>query len=136
MRYITAALQIRQFSIDQYIDIFQFISKQIQDIIRDYYINAHAMNLPVIIDQIMDLKGDGDGTGQSRQEVIYRDSENFIRSFIASAFGLQVFDNFINSITRALGQELESSGQQAILTSFGLKPGADHFSVYEKKVNR
>ncbi|MDD3846838.1 MAG: PEP/pyruvate-binding domain-containing protein [Syntrophorhabdaceae bacterium] len=108
MRYITAALQIRQFSIDQYIDIFQFISKQIQDIIRDYYIDSHTMNLPVIIGQIMSSQGRGDGEAeQSLQEAVYRQSENFIRSIIGSAFGLQVFDNFINSIIRALGQEVE-----------------------------
>ena len=106
MRYITSALQIRQFSIDQYIDIFQFISKQIQDIIRDYYIDTHAQNLPVIIGQMMAGKGDGE-EGQSLQEIIYRHSENFIRSIIATAFGLQVLDNFINSIIRALGQEVE-----------------------------
>ncbi len=106
MRYITSALQIRQFSIDQYIDIFQFISKQIQDIIRDYYINAHTQNLPVIIGQMMAGDKDGEG-GQSIQEITYRHSENFIRSIIASAFGLQVFDNFINSIIRALGKEVE-----------------------------
>ncbi len=109
MRYITAALQVRQFSIDQYIDIFQFISKQIQDIIRDYYIDSHTMNLPSIIGQMMAAKGEGEGgqNGQSRPEVVYRHSENFIRSIIASAFGLQVFDNFINSIIKALGQEVE-----------------------------
>lgn len=106
MRYITSALQIRQFSIDQYIDIFQFISKQVQDIIRDYYIDTHAQNLPIIIGQMNAGKGDGE-EGQSIQEIIYRNSENFIRSVIASAFGLQVFDNFINSIIRALGQEVE-----------------------------
>ena len=106
MRYITSALQIRQFSIDQYIDIFQFISKQIQDIIRDYYIDTHAQNLPVIIGQMTAGKGDGE-EGRSIQEIIYRYSENFIRSIIATAFGLQVFDNFINSIIRALGQEVE-----------------------------
>nr|MBP7529753.1 hypothetical protein [Syntrophorhabdaceae bacterium] len=109
MRYITAALQVRQFSIDQYIDIFQFISKQIQDIIRDYYIDSHTMNLPIIIGQMMAAKGEGEGSrsGQSRPEVVYRHSENFIRSIIASAFGLQVFDNFISSIIKALGQEVE-----------------------------
>ena len=54
LRYITSALQIRQFSIDQYIDIFQFIAKGIQDITRDYYIDAHRSNLPVIIGQMID----------------------------------------------------------------------------------
>ena len=105
MRYITSALQIRQFSIDQYIDIFQFISKQIQNIIRDYYIDAHAQNLPIIIGQMTEEKG-GE-KDRSVQEIIYRHSENFIRSIISSAFVLQIFDNFINSIIRALGKEVE-----------------------------
>ena len=109
MRYITAALQVRQFSIDQYINIFQFISKGIQDIIRDYYIDAHTVNLPVVVDQMISDEDEekAQGEGHSRQEVIYRHSENFIRSMISQAFGLQVFDGFINSVIRTLGQELE-----------------------------
>ena len=54
LKYITNALQIRQFSIDQYIDIFQFIAKKIQEITRDYYIDAHRSNLVVIIGQMID----------------------------------------------------------------------------------
>ncbi len=52
VKYVTSALAIKQFSMEQYVDIFRFISKGIQDIIRDYYIDAHSSNLPVIIGQI------------------------------------------------------------------------------------
>jgi pyruvate, orthophosphate dikinase len=109
MRYITSALQIRQFSIDQYIDIFQFIAKGIQDITRDYYIDVHRSNLPIIIGQ---NKKNGEiedrRTGsQQTQELFYQYSENFIRSIISSAFGLQVLDNFVNAIIRTLSAELE-----------------------------
>ncbi|MHB8108724.1 MAG: PEP/pyruvate-binding domain-containing protein [Syntrophorhabdaceae bacterium] len=107
MKYITSALQIRRFSIDQYMNIFQFISKQIQDIIRSYYIDTHAQNMPIIIGQMIAAGRDGGQEGRAIQETIYREWENFIRSIIASAFGLQVFDNFINSIIRALSQEVE-----------------------------
>ena len=109
MKYITSALQIRQFSIDQYIDIFQFIAKGIQDITRDYYIDVHRSNLPVIIGQIKE----SDKTEiiknmtQKEQESFYQYSENFVRSIIASAFGLQVLDNFVNAIIRTLSAELE-----------------------------
>ncbi len=109
MKYITSALQIRQFSIDQYIDIFQFIAKGIQDITRDYYIDVHRSNLPVIIGQI---KGDYGTKGiksaaQTNKEFFYQHTENFMRSVIASAFGLQVLDNFVNAIIRTLSAELE-----------------------------
>lgn len=109
LRYITSALQIRQFSIDQYIDIFQFIAKGIQDITREYHIDAHRSNLPVIVGQMRD----GDEPGEKKavapldQKAFYRHSENFVRSIIASAFGLQVLDNFVNAIIRTLSAELE-----------------------------
>ena len=112
MKYVTNALELKQFSVDQYIDIFQFISKGIQDIIRDYYIDAHRSNLPIIIAQILHDKGQSNhdavrsGPGKS-EEVFYQLSENFIRSTISSAFGLQVFDTFINSIIQTLSAELE-----------------------------
>lgn len=110
MKYVSHALEIKQFSIDQYIDIFQFIAKGIQDIIRDYYIGVHRPNLPIIIRQIMlenkpalSRKTPSD----KEEEVFYQHSENFIRSTISSAFGLQVLDNFINSILQTLQAELE-----------------------------
>ena len=59
MKYVSHALEIKQFSIDQYIDIFQFISKGIQDIIRDYHIDAHRPNLPIVIGQIIKENGTG-----------------------------------------------------------------------------
>ncbi|MBE0557202.1 MAG: hypothetical protein IH628_08215, partial [Proteobacteria bacterium] len=109
LKYLTSALQIRQFSIDQYIDIFQFIAKGIQDITRDYYIDAHRSNLPVIISRIAcrDESWGEKGVAQKDQEAFYQYSENFIRSIIASAFGLQVLDNFVNAVIRTLSAELE-----------------------------
>ena len=116
LRYITSALQIRQFSIDQYIDIFQFIAKGIQDITRDYYIDAHRSNLPVIIGQMLDGEERGHDAASSPhskpiaardQKLFYQHSENFVRSVIASAFGLQVLDNFVNAIIRTLSAELK-----------------------------
>ena len=105
MKYITSALLIRQFSIDQYIDIFQFISKGIQNVIRDYYIDAHRSNLPAVIKQI--IEQEGDGTAGMSEEIIYQYSENFYRSVISSAFGLQVLDNLINGVIKTLSAELE-----------------------------
>jgi pyruvate,orthophosphate dikinase len=109
MKYISSALQVRQFSIDQYIDIFQFIEKGIQDIIRDYYIDAHRTNLSIIVKQL--LREDEQATHNAEkaggEELTYQYSENFIRSMISSAFGLQVLDNFVNDIIRTLSAELE-----------------------------
>ena len=109
LRFITNALQMRQFSIDQYLDIFQFIAKGIQDITRDYYVDVHRANLPVIVGRIVwgELAADRGTIAQEHQRAFYQTSEAFLRSMIASAFGLQVLDNFVNAIIRTLSAELE-----------------------------
>jgi pyruvate,orthophosphate dikinase len=109
MRYLTSALQVKEFSVDQYIDIFQFISKGIQEIIRDYYIDVHSLNLPIIVPQILTRERQvTEGTpGIRDEEAVYQHSESFVRSVISSAFGLQVLDNFINGIIRTLNAEME-----------------------------
>lgn len=110
VKYITSALPIKEFSVDQYLDIFRFISKGIQDIIRDYYIDAHQADLPLIINQIRAGQAGAEGAPapvDENKEVMYQLSENFVRSMISSAFGLQVIDNFVNRIIGTLSAELE-----------------------------
>ena len=109
VKYVTSALPIKQFSVDQYLDIFRFISKGIQDLIRDYYIDAHSINLPVIVRQIRPLGDKADPVGEppKQDELVYQQSENFIRGIISSAFGLQVLDNFVHSVIKTLNAELE-----------------------------
>jgi pyruvate, orthophosphate dikinase len=109
MKYLTSALQVKQFSVDQYIDIFQFISKSIQDIIRDYYIDAHRSNLSIVINQILEKEPERMHEGETlgNEEPLYRLSEAFIRWLIPSAFGLQALDNLVNRIIGTLGAELE-----------------------------
>lgn len=106
VKYVTSALPIKQFSMDQYLDIFRFISKGIQDVIRDYYIDAHSVNLPVIIRQINPQTGETDPEPK-QDEFIYQQSENFLRGLISSAFGLQVLDNFVHAVIKTLNAELE-----------------------------
>ncbi len=109
VKYVTSALSIQRFSVEQYLDIFRFISKGIQDIIRDFYIDVHSVNLPVVIrlikgqEEMEDMKSD-----TSRQdELVYEQSENFIRGLISSAFGLQALDNFVQAVVKTLNAELE-----------------------------
>ena len=111
VKYVTGALPVKQFSIDQYIDIFRFISKGIQDIIRDYYLDAHSSNLPVIIRQILHRHQVNPSkpmsTEQEEEKTVYQYSENFLRGMIASTFGLQVLDNFVSAVINTLNAERE-----------------------------
>ena len=109
LRLLTSALLIRQFTIEQYSDIFQFIARGIQEIARDNYIDVHHPNLVVIVKQ---LAGAGAGKGAGVEgtkdaERFYQYSERFTRSIIASAFGMQPLDDFVNKIIGALSGDLE-----------------------------
>jgi pyruvate,orthophosphate dikinase len=109
VKYVTSALPVKQFSAEQYLDIFRFISKGIQDVIRDYYIDAHSVNLPVIVRQIKAPVQEAGAKSEPvrSDELVYQESESFIRSMISSAFGLQVLDNFVHAVIKTLNAELE-----------------------------
>ncbi|MFA5323044.1 MAG: PEP/pyruvate-binding domain-containing protein, partial [Smithella sp.] len=108
VKYVSSALAIKQFSIEQYVDIFRFISKGIQNIIRDYYIDAHSPNLPGVIGQVLEKNSANmSKNSQNGEELIYQHSENFIRGIISSTFGLQGIDNFVNTVINTLNSEME-----------------------------
>jgi pyruvate,orthophosphate dikinase len=109
VKYVTNALSIKQFSLEQYVDIFRFISKDIQNIIRNYYIDMHSPSLPVIIGQIyrQDTETETKSGHKKHEKLIFQHSENFIRGIISSAFGIQVLDNFVNLVIKTLNAELE-----------------------------
>jgi len=139
LKYITSALPIKQFSIDQYIDIFRFISKGIQDVIRDYYVDAHSTNLPVIIKQVMrqDTGGGAGPDARTEEQAIYQHSENFIRGMISSCFGLQVLDNFVNSVIGTLNAEVEKFKDNKEILSLVMDYNPEHaISVIYKKNKR
>jgi len=136
IKYVTNALQVKQFSIDQYVDIFRFISKDIQDIIRNYYIDTHSLNLPVIIPQIyrQDFPENRPADDKNAKEIIYQHSENFLRSLISSAFGIQILDNFVNSVIRTLNAEAEKfrDNKQILKIVMAYNPDLTIASFYKK----
>ncbi len=135
VRYVSSALAIKQFSMEQYVDIFRFISKGIQDIIRDYYIDAHSSNLHVIIGQVLEKKNENEArNSQNGEELIYQQSENFIRGLISSAFGLQGVDNFVNTVINTMNSEMEKfkDNKQILKTVMSYNPELSVSSFYKK----
>ena len=133
MKYIGSALQLRQFSVDQYVDIFKFIGKGIQDIIHDYYIDVHRSNLAIVVGQMIEGPGGQDRTGN--EEAVYQLSENLFRSIISSAFGLQVLDTFTNSIMGTLAAESErfKNNKEILNLVMNYNPELAISPIYRKK---
>ena len=136
VKYVTNALSIKQFSLEQYVDIFRFISKDIQDIIRNNYIDVHNSNLPVIIRQIYqkDFETETKSGHKKHEKLIYQHSENFIRAIISSAFGIQVLDNFVNAVIKTLNAESEKfkENKQILKVVMAYNPELTVSSFYKK----
>ncbi len=136
VKYVTNALSIKQFSLEQYVDIFRFISKDIQDIIRNYYIDVHTSSLPIIIDQIyrQDTPLDTKSGQKKIEKLVYQHSENFIRGIISSAFGIQVLDNFVNAVIKTLNAESEKfkDNKQILKVVMAYNPELTVSSFYKK----
>ena len=136
VKYVTHALPVKQFSTDQYIDIFRFISKDIQDIVHNYYIDAHSFNLPVIIGQVYQQEAEADKKSEQKkyEKSVYQHSENFIRGMISSSFGLQVLDNFVNAVIKTLNSESEKfkDNKQILNVVMAYNPELTVSSFYRK----
>jgi len=136
VKYMTSALTVRQFTLEQYIDIFRFISKGIQDILHDYYIDAHSANLPVIIKQVFqyNVADDAKSSQQKEEKAIYQHSENFIRAMMSQAFSIQVLDNFIHAAIKTLIAEQDrfKDNKRILKLVMSYNPELSLSSIYKK----
>ena len=136
IKYVTSALAVRQFTLEQYIDIFRFISKGIQDILRDYYIDAHSANLHVIIQQVFphNFVDDTKENQQKDEKVIYQHSESFIRTLMSQAFSVQVLDNFVHAVIKTLSAEQDrlKDNKRILKLVMSYDPELSLTSIYKK----
>ena len=136
VKYVTSALTVKQFTLEQYVDIFRFISKGIQDILRDYYIDAHSANLPVIIRQVFpsSVADDVKVSSPKEEKIIYQHSESFIRTMMSQAFSVQVLDNFVHAVIKTLSEEQDrfKDNKRILKTVMSYNPELSLSSIYKK----
>ncbi len=94
------------FSLDQYMNIFQFMAKDIKQIIDEYFFDVYERALKNIIPQVFQHI-------ETRPEIdqrhfYYMESEKFLRENLASAFLVQDLDNFISDILGNLRNMLDT----------------------------
>jgi len=96
------SLTSSSFSMNQFVNLFQFIAQDIRSIINEYFLRNFENPLKTtIMQQKRRLHIDGShATGD--QQLIHKISEKFYREVLSSAFLLQHLDNFISSILHTL----------------------------------
>ncbi len=88
------------FSMDQFVNIFNFITLNIKEIIDSYYILPFSSSLKTIIRQ--NIKGTDTLNKTNMEHIIYRKSEEFYRDMIVSTFFVQSLDNYVSKILSTL----------------------------------
>ncbi len=87
-------------SLEQYVNIFEFLQQNVKDIINEYFLRPYEQPLRIIIPQI-----DGDGKTASeadKRETLHKKSEEFYRELLSASFLTQDLDNFVSDTLNAL----------------------------------
>ena len=100
------ALEVRGFTLTQYLDIFKGFAVAVKNVINDYFNNIHGQNLTRILfqvspEKVLDkyLPREAD---EDTEKVKHRVSEIFFRDRIATSLGLQQLDLFLTRILNTL----------------------------------
>jgi len=87
------------FTIEQYINLFQFMESSLNEIISNYFIRPYEPLLKTIIPQLMDSE---ENDKVKMKKVLAQQSEVFYRELLSSSFLIQQVDNFIGEILNNL----------------------------------
>lgn len=99
-------------SLDQYINIFQFMAQNIKKIIDEYFLSVYEQPLRIIISQLYFNKENVDK--DNKENIIHMHSESFFREILTSAFLIQDLDNFITNIISTLRSMVDNYSTEII----------------------
>jgi len=102
------------FSMNQFVNIFYFLTLNMKEIIENYYINPFNSSLKIVISQDIKKKRKKDISKTSQDHIIYKRAEEFYRNVISSAFLVQHLDNYISRILVTLRAMMEKLKPEVI----------------------
>jgi pyruvate,orthophosphate dikinase len=96
------ALATQGVSADQYLNIFQILSRGVEQLIRIRFIDVYQD----VLDRILRrrLGGEAEAEAAAGGEAVLKASEGFLRDRIAESFGLQALDRLVGKVLRSLAQ--------------------------------
>ncbi len=120
------------FSLDQYINIFQFMAQNIKQIISEYFLDVYERPLKEVIPQVFDLKGTL--SEPENKQLYHIESEKFFREILSSAFLVQDLDNFITNIISTLSGMIDNYSEDFIKNMMTYDPDLTISPLYKETV--
>ncbi len=102
-------------SAGQYLNIFDFMSEALNDVVETNYIALHNRNLERLPVTHEGAAGSGDKTAGRRSEI-------FLRSIITSTYAIQELDLFLRRIGESLRRMTETLSNEACSVVLGYSP--------------
>ena len=130
LKMLDFSLTSASFSLDQYVNIFQFIEQDIKEIINEYFLRIYDEPLRIIIPQLVEEQ-QGLSETEMRQ-ISAKISEKFYREILSSAFLVQSLDNFISNTINALRNTLDNYSEDLIYKVMIYDPDLIISSLYEE----
>jgi pyruvate, orthophosphate dikinase len=115
---LAASLDVKGFTIAQYVDIFKGFTNAVNNIIYDYFHNTHEKNLGQILARLtvkqLGPKYSPPPEQSEPEKWNHRVSEIFFRDQIALSFGLQQLDRFLTRILNTLFLQSEKLSREKL----------------------
>lgn len=94
------SLTSRSFSLQQYINIFQFVAENVKVTIDKYFLRSYEYPLKIIIPQL--FMAENEYTEKEKLQLVSQKSEEFYRDVISQAFLVQPLDSLISRVLNSL----------------------------------
>ena len=95
---LAMGLQAQGFSVDQFVNVFQYIAGDVNEITNRYVLNIHSGNLEAIL-EYLPAEDPGNSGGDDSSFSL---SEKILRGLITSCFGLQDLDDLVGKVIVAM----------------------------------
>ena len=129
------ALESRRITIDQYLNIFQFIARTVKEIIQTQYIGPHERNLRAVVSRLLKEQHPlpfHPAEGCTEEQVYHQASEWFIRDHLATRFCIQGLDNFVGKVIAGLAQESQTLDRKTRTLLLSYNPERCFFPLESK----
>jgi pyruvate,orthophosphate dikinase len=109
LEFLAHSLEVKGFTLTQYLDIFKGFAQSVKNIVNDYFNNIHGQNLTRILGQapldalLPKFRPNEEAIDSEKQK--HRVSEIFFRDRIALSLGLPQLDLFLSRILGTLFQQ-------------------------------
>ncbi|MDD3876626.1 MAG: PEP/pyruvate-binding domain-containing protein [Bacteroidales bacterium] len=123
------SLVSKSFTLEQYINLLQFLEENIKEIINKYFIRPYDPLLKTCLNNL-----NKDSINDEKKNLVYRhkEAETFYRNMLSSAFLIQLLDNFIARVIYSMQNMVDRLSKEDITNIMTYNPDLIISPLYKK----